>query len=157
MDKAERRKEMDQLLTRWAAVEQVCADKHRDIASLQELIQGADGVRAQVLTGMPHGGPSVDIVSRMAEVMEEYQQQINRIRESIHDMLVFQALVGDAVDLLPEDQRRVIRLYYLEHLTLEQKIPEAMHYCQRTCYYLRNKALDHLAETLQGIAGLSVV
>lgn len=157
MDKAERRREVDQLLTRWAAVDQVCADKHRDIANLLELIQGADGVRAQVLTGMPHGGPSVDIVSRMAEVMEEYQQQIGRIRESIHDMLVFQATVGDAVDLLPEDQRRVIRLYYLDRLTMEEKIPEVMHYCRRTCFYLRNKALDRLAETLHGIAYLDVV
>ena len=81
-------------------------------------------IRAQQITGMPHGSGVSDPVGRAVDRMEErrekYQAEIDKNNAEIKRRQESHAMMQDLIDLwLTSQQKQIIDLYYREGRTME--------------------------------------
>lgn len=80
---------------------------------------------------------------RTIEKTEELKQRQSRIKSMI-------ANVEKAIDILPQEERRVIELKYIEGLQWWQ-VASHIHMSERNCRYKRKSAIDKMVIAMYGI------
>jgi hypothetical protein len=106
------------LLHRWGQALLAIEDKQKEISGFQAMIDAAyDTLRASKITGMPRGGYSeLNAVESAADnaggVIKQYKAAIDRLTNQISELINFRQAMGDCIDALDADERRIVRLRY---------------------------------------------
>jgi DNA-directed RNA polymerase specialized sigma24 family protein len=123
----------------------ICASLAREAEDLLECIKRTRSMlerMAPVYTAAPGSGDAQ--ADRVGEGVAKLADLETAAQEKLEAYLDFVAQVGAAIDTLAEpDQRRVLRLRYLEGLRWEA-IAEKTHFHERWCKELHHRALIHL-------------
>lgn len=111
---------------------------YEQLERLEDLMESPGGQR---LDGMPRGGSggnrTENIVTQKVALEAAYREKLARIIEQ-------QRAVEDMIDSLPSRERRLLRHYYIDGMTLES-ICVAMNYSWRQINNIKSAALDRLA------------
>lgn len=110
-------------------------------------------LRAQQLTGMPHGSGVGDPVGRAVEHMEErrekYQAEIDKNNAEIKRRQESHAAMQELIDLwLTSQQRQILDLYYREDRTFEY-IAGKIGYSREGIKKIEHKAVLKLSRRIQ--------
>lgn len=122
-------------------------DIKKELADLQrrreELETALYSPRAQVLDGMPHGGPSVNYVRE--ERMESKDEVLAMYKAKEAELQVALVAIEKAIEKLKPRERQLVRLHYIDGLKWEQVAVE-MCYSWRQVHRIHSDALNKLKE-----------
>lgn len=106
--------------------------------------------RAERLTplrsGMPSGSPEQD---QMAGVIAELVDNERRAAEKVLELTRACEDAERWLDGLPEQQRRVMRLYYVDGVRTWKEVAERLPYSERHCRRIRNAGMAKLKDVRQ--------
>ena len=110
-------------------------------------------LRAQQITGMPHGSGVGDPVGRAVERMEErrekYQAEIDKNNAEIKRRQESHAMMQELIDLwLTSQQKQILDLYYREDRTFEY-IAGKIGYSREGIKKIEHKAVLKLSRRIQ--------
>lgn len=91
------------------------------------------------LTDMPKGGKPIDtadLIIKLVELKERYFDKLMDVTET-HEKIL------DALDVLQDTERNVIRLRYIKGMTIRETAEELM-YSERQVYRLQKSALKKI-------------
>lgn len=94
----------------------------------------------QVMTGMPHGGQREELADIIAQIVDMEAKAGRRVIEIERDCEAAMAWI----DSLPEQQARVMRLYYVDGLRTWKEVADRLPYHYIHCIKIKNAAIANL-------------
>lgn len=99
-----------------------------------------------ILTGMPSGSHDHD---RMAGIVAELADNACCAAAKALELTKACEDAERWIDALPEQQRRVMRLYYMDGVRTWKEVAERLPYSERHCRRIRNAAIEKLTRLLK--------
>lgn len=115
--------------------EEIARLKQR-IADLRSNAQGL----TQTISDMPRSGQSKDRMAEYAAQMEHLQKKFG---EKVVALAKKRLEIDEAVELLPEQQKRVIRLRYYDRMSW-RRISRVTHYTEQHCRKIKAAGIKRL-------------
>jgi DNA-directed RNA polymerase specialized sigma24 family protein len=110
--------------------------------------KASNPLKAQAITGMPHGHDINDQTYQAVEkIMDSYQDEINACIHRINELIELKKWLDKAFAGLTEDERRILYLKYDEHWQV-WKIMQRMGIMERKTFY---KTIDRAKEKIKKV------
>lgn len=107
-----------------------------------------DTLKAQKLSGMPHGsGLSDPTYQAVEKIITKWDEEIYNMAVEVNELIENKRAVDRALKALPWDEHRVIELHYIIGLTLERVAAE-MNYTYRHITRLHGWALEKIRKAV---------
>lgn len=119
---------------------------------IRRLDEKAEVLRARaerltsILTGMPAGTHEHD---QMAGIIAELVDNERRAAEKTLELTQACEAAERWLDALPEQQRRVMRLYYVDGVRTWKEVAELLPYSERHCRRIKNAALTRMSSNVR--------
>lgn len=117
--------------------------EYRSIGNIERRIESLRGTlerTTQQMNGMPHGSDGSDkmasMVSEIVDLLGKLDERRVRIEEGMQE-------IERAFDALPDQQRRIMRLRYIEGMSWK-KIARETHYAESHLIKIQRAALERL-------------
>lgn len=117
------------------------------LKDIEELIADRDAMqlRSPSLSGMPHSGqisdPTANAVMRYESTLKKYAEKGERLLDQMNE-------IDDALELLPADERLVLRLYYVRGIKNWRKVGELSGFSESWCWALAGRGITELSVKL---------
>ncbi len=95
-----------------------------------------------VLSGMPH---SVQDGDRMGNIVAEIIEYADRIAEKRLEFIRKCDVAEQWIDALPEQQRKVMRLYYVDGVKTWEEVARMVPYSKRHCLRIKDAAFSKMS------------
>lgn len=118
----------------------------RAVNSKVESVARAESVmfpKTPKLTGMPHGGETVDA---FGNAVLNYIEQVEGLTDLVNEMTLELGIIEDAIDTLPDlDEQTIMRYRYICGYTWQQVV-DALEdkWSESTCRRIHNNAMKRL-------------
>lgn len=107
-----------------------------------------DGLKAQNITGMPHGsGLSDPTYQAVEQIIEKWDTEIRKMAEEVNRLIDNKTTIDKALRALPWNEYRVIEMHYIMGLNLERVATE-MSYTYKHVTRLHGWALEKIRKVV---------
>ena len=117
--------------------------EYRSIGSLERRIEALRDTLERTtlqLDGMPHGSDGTDKMATLTATIVDLEKKLDKRRVDCEKEMQRAETV---IDTLPDQQRLVMRLRYIEGLSWKQ-VAEKSNYAKRHCIRIHKKALERM-------------
>ena len=117
--------------------------EYRSIGSLERRIEALRDTLERTtpqLDGMPHGSDGTDKMASITATIVDLEGKLDKRRVDCEREMQRAEIV---IDTLPDQQRLVMRLRYIEGLTWKQ-VAEKSNYDKRHCIRIHKRALERM-------------
>lgn len=118
---------------------QSLASEIADLEAERERLK-AGVIGAIKIDGLPHGSGTVDKVGDIAVKLAELKTLIDA---KLTQLLTKRTEIEIAIDTLPENEQRLMKLRYIEGLTWQQ-IADELHYSRRRVLQIHKRIINRL-------------